>query len=234
MTLFRRLRLLFTKADARESAENPDAFLANSRYIIHLGANTGQERQRYRDLGLHVLWIEAHPLYFEQLKRNIARIRKQIAVNALVSNVSGEKRTFYVSNNDGLSSSIFTLAKHKEIWPEVDYSDKIELETRTLDELVSQNVPPHWRVDTLIMDIQGAELLALRGATHLLKTLTFVKAEAADFEAYEGACTVASLSEFLETNGFTPIRKTQFAGKEGVGSYFDVVWMRRPVPKPTR
>src|SRR5215472_4628952 len=40
---------------------NPDSFLRGVSGVIHVGANTGQERELYEKFGLHVVWIEPIP-----------------------------------------------------------------------------------------------------------------------------------------------------------------------------
>jgi hypothetical protein len=80
--------------------------------------------------------------------------------------------------------------------------------------------------DVLVLDTQGAELLVLKGATSLLPHIRYVRAEAADFEAYAGCCTLAELDDFLREYGFRRIAKGRFAQKKGVGSYYEVLYCR--------
>lgn len=219
------LSTFFKRNKAQPPVPASESFLTRCGAIIHLGANSGQERDLYRNLDLRVLWIEAIPAVFEQLKTNLVGYRCQDAVQALVADVAGQKRTLHVSTNEGLSSSLFELAGHKELWPEVGYEGEIELVTSTLDEIATRYWPGV-RVDALVMDIQGAELLALQGAKNVLRKLRFIKAEASDFDAYAGACTVDALDAFLKQLGFCLRNKERFAGKHGVGNYYDVLWER--------
>jgi FkbM family methyltransferase len=220
----------FKKKHPAVAVPEPEAFLKSCRSIVHLGANTGQERDFYHGLGLEVLWIEALPTVFAQLQVNIAPFHRQQAVHALIADVAGQKRALHISNNEGLSSSLFDLADHKKLWPEVAYSGEVELITSTLDQLLAA----HWKfptpADALIMDIQGAELLALQGATRLLRDVRYIKAEASDFESYAGACTLQSLNIFLKPLGFDLKSHERFAGKEGVGTYYDALWAKTPNP----
>jgi FkbM family methyltransferase len=66
-----------------------------------------------------VVWIEPVPEQFTALQANIRDLPRQTAIHALVTDTDGEYRTLHVSNNNGESSSIFTLHLHKNIWPEV-------------------------------------------------------------------------------------------------------------------
>src|SRR6266404_1018899 len=51
--------------------------------VIHVGANTGQERYLYASYGLDVLWIEPIPSAFDELCKNISVLPKQRALNCL-------------------------------------------------------------------------------------------------------------------------------------------------------
>ena len=145
----------------RAPAEKEPA-LAGCKSLIHVGANEGQERYLYEFLDLEVLWVEPIPHVYSRLMRNIRGIRKQMGVQALLSDKPDQKLMLNISNNCGLSSSIFELAKHKVIWPDVHYVDRIECVTATLDSLLPLLPSP----DALVLDTQGAELGARRGRAH--------------------------------------------------------------------
>jgi hypothetical protein len=102
--------------------KNPDRFLNHVSGIVHVGANTGQERELYESLGLHVLWVEPIPEVFTQLETNIARFRNQRALQALVTDVDDREYEFHIANNGGASSSILELKQHRDIWPGVEYT----------------------------------------------------------------------------------------------------------------
>ena len=110
----------------------PDRFLAEIRGVIHVGANTGQERDLYDRYGLSVLWVEPIPEIFATLRENIAGYRRQRAVQYLVTDRDGAEYTFHVASNNGASSSILDLKLHKEIWPEVSFTRELKLASVTL------------------------------------------------------------------------------------------------------
>ena len=55
---------------------------------------------------------------------------------------------------------------------------------------------------------RGTGILVLRGAEDLLRTVRYLKTEVADFEAYEGCCTLADLEQFLVPLGFVEFART--------------------------
>lgn len=208
---------------------DPDAvWLRRLHGVIHVGANTGQERALYHQYRLPVVWIEPIPEVFARLQANIAGLPAQRAVQALVADEEGRSVAFHVASNDGLSSSMLDLAGHRELWPQVGYRRTLELRTTTLDALVRDGaIAPADGFDALVMDTQGSELQVLRGATALLAHIDYLQTEAADFEAYAGGCRLAELDEFLRARGFEELRRTRFAARAGLGAYYDVVYRRR-------
>jgi FkbM family methyltransferase len=199
-----------------------DHALANSRALIHVGANEGQERYIYESMGLEVLWVEPVPAVFARLAHNIRGLRKQRATNALLSDTPGRKLMLHISNNGGQSSSIFELAEHKAIWPEVHYVDRIECASTTLDELSPILPSP----DALVLDTQGSELMVLAGGERTLSQVCTIKTEAADFKAYDGGCTDAEIVAFLEARGFELADRRCFAQHPAGGRYFDLVFRK--------
>jgi FkbM family methyltransferase len=213
-----RLRLLL------ESRRN--RFLKECKAVVHVGASDGSERDLYEYYSLSVLWIEALPQVFHVLQENLRTHPKQLAVNALITDCEGKTYSFNVSGNFGRSSSIYDFGGHKELWPDVCVVDTIQLRSRTLPSVLHGAAHSMADFDALILDVQGAELLVLAGAGESLSALRFIKAEAADFEAYRGACTLDLLSSFLAQRGFRLRRKDRFAYKKGLGSYYNVLYER--------
>ena len=95
--------------------------------MVHVGANTGQERELYKACGLSVVWVEPIPEVFENLLENIRSFNNQQALKALVTDLDDKEYEFHVANNGGQSSSIFNLGQHKDIWPDVYYKNSITI-----------------------------------------------------------------------------------------------------------
>jgi FkbM family methyltransferase len=203
-----------------------DSFLKKVPGVIHVGANMGQERDHYASLGLNVIWVEPIPSVFEVLSSNISGLANQRACNYLLAAEHGKEYTFHISNNGGESSSIFDLAKHKEIWPDVQFTDEIRIVATTLTHLIEAEGIDLRKFGALVLDTQGSELLVLKGAIPVLDRFQFVKAEVADFEAYAECCRFDELTEFMKTQGFSIFRKSPFAARGGVGTYYDVLYRR--------
>jgi len=223
VTLRRALRTLKRKL----RNENDTAFLPLLRGVVHVGANSGQERGLYDSYRLPVLWIEPIPEVFATLQKNIASYPDQRAVQALVAAEDGVEVDFHVASNDGASSSMLEMAKHKDIWPTVDFKRSLRMITRTLPTVVAAAGLDMTRYNGLIMDTQGSELLVLRGAVPLLQHFDFVKTEVADFESYKGCCQLSDLGPFMDEHGFDEIARHRFRNLEPGKAYYDVVYKRR-------
>jgi FkbM family methyltransferase len=205
---------------------DPDRFLCKVSGVIHVGANTGQERELYAKFGLRVLWIEPIPEVFEKLKVNVANFPQQHVLKCLVTDQDNVVYPFHIANNEGHSSSILNLNLHKDIWPQVAYEKTITLQSKTLPSLLEEEHIDYSEYDSLIMDTQGSELLVLKGAVSILKNFTYIKTEVPDFESYTGCCQLADIASFLARQGYREFSRQKNAERPNVGSYYDIVYKR--------
>ena len=208
-------------------ASNPDSFLQGVSGVIHVGANTGQERELYESFSLRVIWIEPIPEVFETLKENLRRFPSQRAIQCLVTDRDDEEYQFHIANNNGKSSSILDFKQHKDIWPEVSYTNTISLRSSTLASLLQRERIDPADYQALIMDTQGSELLVLKGSIPLLNNFKYVKTEVSDFESYAGCCQLADIDSFMTQHGYKEISRHKFASRPGGGSYFDIIYRRK-------
>ena len=199
-------------------------FLKEISGVVHVGANTGQERGIYDKLSLDVIWIEPIPEVFAKLQDNLRSFPRQRAIRALVTDKDDEEIVFHVSNNDGQSSSIFDLKDHRDIWPEVAYSRSIRIMSSTLPLLFAREGIEASKYQALIMDTQGTELLVLRGGIPLLKGFRFIKTEVPDFAAYAGCCLLSDMDAFMREHEYKEISRAKFADRPQGGAYYDVIY----------
>jgi len=207
-----------------------DRFLWKVPGVIHVGANTGQERIRYNDRLLAVVWIEANPEAFRQLEANIAPFPAQRALQALLADEPGKRMKLHVSPGDGAASSLFEIKDARRIWPELAYEKTVELASQTLPQLLSQAGINPEDYPALILDTQGSELMILKGAEPIISRFHYIKTEAANFEAYKGCCRADEIRDFLRGHGFVETDCTRFAAADDQHAYFDLVFRRRDFP----
>ncbi len=207
-------------------------FLAEVKGVIHLGANSGQERRVYARRDLPVVWVEPIEEVFRVLVQNLREFPKQRAVRHLVTNRDSEACAFHISDNEaGASSSIFEFAGHREIWPTVGMKEVRTMRSSTLPSLLRAEGIAAEEYDALVMDTQGSELLILEGARELLPGIRYVKSEVADFESYRGGCQLKEMDAFMAGAGFERELAKAFERKKDVGTYYDVVYRNRAMKK---
>ena len=171
--------------------------------LMHVGANTGDEAPDYaRERIPTVIYIEPTPVAFSVLQARIAGFPGHHAVQAVCSAVAGESVTFNVASNNAESSSLFDLGNHGILYPEIVYTERLALVTTTVDDIIARAFSDR-APNLLIIDVQGAELLVLRGAEQALKYIDAIYCEVADIRLYEGSCTWPEINAFLHERGFS-------------------------------
>jgi len=95
------------------------------------------------------------------------------------------------------SSSILELYKHLEEHPEVIEIERRQLKTITLNTLYENNNIPYDRYDFINLDIQGAELKALKGMEEYLNNVDYIYTEVNSDYVYKGCALIGELDQYL-------------------------------------
>jgi FkbM family methyltransferase len=192
--------------------------------VLHCGASIGQEAKEYHKLGVqNMVFIEAIPDIYEQLKANISQYPQALAVNACLSDQDEQEVMFNIANNGGQSSSFLKFGTHTTAHPEVKFTGQIPLKTKRLDTLIAElNINIH-EFNFLNMDLQGAELLALKGLGDQLRYFKYAYLEVNQKHVYEGCALVEEIDNYLIGFGFRRA-ETQWSGSHGWG---DALYLRR-------
>lgn len=177
--------------------------------LVHVGACTGEEFDLYERMGIPcVLWIEANPATYVQLSDHISGAPHHQAVCALISDRNGEDVNFYVTSdprngNDTrhASSSMLPLAEHRRWYPNIKVTEVLTLQTRTLASVFAET-PIALNCNALVLDIQGAELRAMIGASDWLKRFDYICTEVNVDELYAGCGRLPEMEAFLNERGF--------------------------------
>ena len=166
--------------------------------ILHVGAHLCEEHPLYLNLTNRILWIEALPDFVERNKKNIQNLN---IINAVVSDVDGELVEFNITNNTKCSSML-DLGHHKNVHPEVFVESKLKLKTKKISTLYKENNINYSDYNVLVMDIQGAELPALKGMGDILNFFDSIFIEVAEKAMYEGSCLLQDIDDFLSNLGY--------------------------------
>jgi FkbM family methyltransferase len=178
--------------------------------VVHIGAHLGEECQDYANKGFkEILWIEANRALMKELydKTNpicFPRGISQKFICAAVSDVDGEEVNFNITNN-GQSSSILELGTHSSHHPHVQVVSTRKLKTVTFKTLKEQQKLDMSKYQFMNLDIQGAELKALKGFGELLDGFKAIYTEVNSEEVYKGCAVMPELDTFLGEKGFIRI-----------------------------
>lgn len=190
-------------------------FQVKPKGVLHVGANIGEEAQAYEYAGIKkVIWIEANGDIFLKLRENVKKYTEHKCVLACVGDENGKEVNFHIANNNGQSSSYLDLGTHKQQHPTVHYVEDVPMITRRIDDLELDLS----NVDYLSMDIQGAELMALRGMGELLRQFKWAYIEVNRAEVYKGCPNVNEVDLFLNGFGFKRVA-TEWCGNWGDALY---------------
>jgi len=170
-------------------------------HVLHIGAHEGQEARLYDDYGIkEVTWVEADPLIIPRLKDNVRKYGHRV-IEAACSDKSGQTITFHRADNDGGSSSILQPLEHKNLYPYVHFNQEVQVLTSTLSDIKkSHNLPP---ADYLVVDVQGAELLVLKGLDQqMISEMKYAFLEVSRVEVYKGQALFGEINDWMESNNF--------------------------------
>jgi FkbM family methyltransferase len=193
--------------------------LTAAKGVLHIGAHFGEERFKYSQLKLSVLWIEAVPDFFNILQRNIEDFENQQAIQLLLSDHEREME-FKLANNEGASSSIYDLSQKSGFEDSgLAMIGTISLQSSRLDQVFETEQISgfdHW-----VIDVQGAELEVLMGAGDLLNSCNSLEVEVSRREIYNGGTTYHELIDFLKSHGFIQLWEARD------GEHMDVLFIKR-------
>ena len=179
--------------------------------VIHVGAHRGEEINEYGDLGAKtVIWVEANPEVFDEMCIMLTNAEANIDSHAFQYAASTEDHgtaefnryygpdAGHLVGNKGCSSLLKAEGRFEE-W----YKDTIEVETITIDTLLEEEGFNVEDFQLLNMDVQGAELMVLKGSEKVLDNVKWITTEATWKDPdYIDNVMYDELKSFLESKGF--------------------------------
>lgn len=152
--------------------------------------------------------FECNPNTLDLCRKNILPYKDRITlIEGAVCHYDGnitfypinqkKTRTSWKDGNPGASSLFLANGKYT---PETYVQDKITTNCSRLDTIIKNyNIP---RVDIIWMDLQGAELLALKGLGDFLNNVNYIHTEVTYKEMYTGQVLFKELNNFLLSKNF--------------------------------
>lgn len=147
--------------------------------------------------------FEPFPASYNNLKKITARLRDVYAYNLALSDLNGRK-SFFVNASKATNSLLKAKPTNSFIDSHAVAEGEIEVEVKTIDTFVAENLIS--TIDILKLDVQGSELMVLRGAESCLrkKIIKYIYTEVWLIEGYEGQPLYHDLGTFLAIYGYKP------------------------------
>jgi hypothetical protein len=167
---------------------------------LHIGAHECEELQFYNKIGLKpedMIWIDAIPSkVIEATDKGVPNV-----YNATITDEDDVDVIFNVSNNV-YSSSVLEFGTHSQEHPYVIYVDKLFQKSITIDTFFKRNNINAHKYNFWNFDIQGAELMALKGAVNCIKYAKAIYLEVNEKELYKNCGKITDIDNFLSTYNF--------------------------------
>jgi FkbM family methyltransferase len=165
--------------------------------VVHVGAHLAEESMSYAKLDFGpCLWVEANPRLIPNLLQKF-QSTDDLVIQAAIWEESGQSLELNIANNS-LSTSLFKFGSHAKRYPSVHMSETIKVHTKRLDEVIPQN----FKFNFVNLDIQGAELSALKSLGERISEVDYIFSEVNKSELYKDAPNVSELDSFLQKCGF--------------------------------
>lgn len=174
-------------------------FQVEPQTILHVGAHLGEELVDYVSAGWGSkkrIWVEAQSDLAQNLQKKFLNGR-DVVFDACVWSVSGEEKVFNNATNSQ-SSSLLEFAEHSVDYPEITKMSETRMITVRLDDLLSK----HEKIDLVNLDIQGAELEAIKGLGQLTADVKWIYTEVNWKHMYADCPLIEDMDLELEKLGF--------------------------------
>jgi len=169
--------------------------------IIHIGAHMCEERDIYAHAGLDdtkIIWIEGNPSIYERAKNTLPSSIQ--LYQGLISDK--EEIVEFIVTNNFQSSSFLELKDHRNEHPDVYEIERLALLTCTLPQFYQKYNINGYNYDMLVMDIQGAELHALKGMGSSLNYFKYIYLEVNTKELYQSCGLLPEIQDYLARYNF--------------------------------
>ena len=176
-------------------------FLIKPKGIIQVGGFLSSEYIAFQKLNINnLIFIEANPSIIDRLKNNVDADCK--VLNELITDQDYKEYEFKISNHTQ-SSSILEFDKHKIYHPDMStVVETIDLTSITLDTLIDRENININKYDMLMIDVQGAEMLVLKGFSKNLNNIKYVYTELNFDSMYNNCVLEPELTEYMKQNDF--------------------------------
>ena len=194
--------------------------------LVDVGAHEGEFTAAIeRMCGVaRAILIEAEPARSKALQARFPLPDYEV-IQSVVSDREGQIELEI--NADDATTSILKTKRHLSELAllEVSVHEVVTCQTRTLDSILAAGKYP--QIDLLKLDIQGAELLALRGGIAAIQRTKLIWTEVSFMQLYEEACLFHEVYDFLASHGFRLVElESGFRSPDGALLQADALFIR--------
>lgn len=174
------------------------------RGVVHVGAHLGEEVPLYETLGAQdVVLVEANPELAAKLREKFSASPHVVIAEQCLADRE-EERTFHV-NAYSQSSSLLALGQHETLYPFAKVAATRQVTTTTLDRMLERAGLAPERFNVLVIDVQGAEAMVLRGAPRQLAHVDLINVEVNFDEVYADVPQIEDIDRILGSHGFARV-----------------------------
>lgn len=182
--------------------------------IFDVGSCEGLDSIKYSRMFPKARFFAFEPISsnFQKIKDNLSEY-KTSKINAFHLALSDKKGTIEIFKSSGnpesekgnwehgnKSSSILAPEKHLELYDWCKFDSKEEVESDTLKSFCQDH--DIRKIDLLHMDVQGAELMVLKGASDFLSNIRMIWMEVAYVELYKDQPLRDEVANYMRDQGF--------------------------------
>ena len=162
--------------------------------VIHVGGHVGTEYDEYKKIDTieHMVFFEPDPDNFKKLKAKVNHDERAICVNKALGPFSCEANLYRENVNNGQSNSLLEPHIHTHIYPDIVFNKKEKVKVDPLDKYQTSS-----KFNFINMDVQGAELTVLLGASKTLEHVDYVMTEVNKDELYKNCALIEDIDYFL-------------------------------------
>lgn len=171
--------------------------------------------------GNRIIGFEPNPGPFEQAVKN-ARNYSNVEIENIGFSEQAEEADFYVTDNL-VSSSLYRSFDQSEF----RFDKKIKVNLLTLDQFFRNGE----NILLLKLDVQGAELKILKGATQTLTRTKLVLTEVIISDFYDGGCFYFEIDDYMRGVGFKIHSIICNYNNQG-SKYFDILYINQSLTNP--
>jgi len=192
------------------SEEMRNAAILNNleiKYVIDIGANTGQFAESLFDFGYRGTVISFEPVSkcHKALQKRAKKNKNHIVAERCAIGDANQEIQINVSDDSVFSSVLRIKDDHTKLRPKARIVKQEMVALYCLDSVVDKYIPKEETSILLKIDTQGFEKQVLDGAEKTIKRLAGIKIEIPLVPIYSNtAFTFYEIIEYMKTRGFIP------------------------------